>query len=60
MSQPLVLIVGNERAGIDPALLTLCEEVAHVPMFGRKRSLNVATAFGVAAYWLRHQADSTL
>jgi tRNA G18 (ribose-2'-O)-methylase SpoU len=50
----LVLIVGNERAGIDPQLLALCHRVYHIPMSGVKASLNVAIAFGVAAYFLRH------
>ena len=50
--QPIVLIVGNEKAGIDPDLIKLCDAVLMLPMVGRKSSLNVAVAFGVAAYWL--------
>ncbi|MCB0062608.1 MAG: RNA methyltransferase [Caldilineaceae bacterium] len=46
---PLVLIVGNEVTGVDPALLTLCDQTVALPMYGIKRSLNVATAFGAAA-----------
>lgn len=46
---PVVLIVGNERAGVDPGLLALCHRQVAIPMRGAKRSLNVATAFGVAA-----------
>lgn len=52
---PLALIVGNERAGVDPGLLKLCEGVIALPMVGRKASLNVAVAFGVAAYWLSYR-----
>jgi tRNA G18 (ribose-2'-O)-methylase SpoU len=48
----MVLIVGNEKAGVDPGLLPLCDVVLALPMLGRKASLNVATAFAVAAYWL--------
>ncbi|MBK8049256.1 MAG: hypothetical protein IPK16_20355 [Anaerolineales bacterium] len=44
-----VLIAGNEVTGIDPDLLALCSCTLSIPMVGRKRSLNVATAFGVAA-----------
>lgn len=51
-SQPIALIVGNEKAGIDPDLIKLCDAVLMLPMVGRKSSLNVAVAFGVAAYWL--------
>jgi len=50
--RPIVLVVGNERAGIDPGLIDLCDEVLALPMAGNKASLNVAVAFGVAAYWL--------
>ena len=49
---PPLLIVGNEQAGVDPGLIDLCDSVLSIPMYGRKASLNVATAFGVAAYWL--------
>lgn len=51
--QPVVLVVGNELAGVDPALLDECERVLAIPMQGMKRSLNVAVAFGVAVYYLR-------
>ncbi len=51
--RPVVLIVGNERAGVDPGLMDLCETILALPMTGRKSSLNVAVAFGIAAYWLR-------
>jgi tRNA G18 (ribose-2'-O)-methylase SpoU len=42
------LIAGSEVAGVDPALLDLCERVVCLPMRGRKRSLNVAVAAGIA------------
>jgi tRNA G18 (ribose-2'-O)-methylase SpoU len=48
----IALIVGNERAGVDPGILALCEAVLALPMAGSKASLNVAVAFGAAAYWL--------
>jgi tRNA G18 (ribose-2'-O)-methylase SpoU len=50
--RPVMLIVGNERAGVDPGLLDLCETILTLPMSGRKSSLNVAVAFGIAAYWM--------
>jgi tRNA G18 (ribose-2'-O)-methylase SpoU len=49
---PLLLVVGNEQAGVDPGLLELCDLVLALPMVGSKGSLNVAVAFGVAVYWL--------
>lgn len=51
---PLLLIVGNEKAGVDPGILALCDHVFHIPMVGYKSSLNVAIAFGIAAYYLRY------
>lgn len=50
----LVLVVGNELAGIDPALLARCHRVLAIPMHGVKASLNAAVAFGIAAYYLRY------
>ena len=51
---PILLVVGNELSGVDPDLLARCERVIAIPMQGSKRSLNVAIAFGVAAYFLRY------
>lgn len=50
--RPLVLILGNEQAGVDPDILQRCDVVLSIPMSGKKASLNVSVAFGVAAYWL--------
>jgi hypothetical protein len=38
---------------VDPGLLALADETLCLPMSGSKGSLNVAVAFGIAAYWLR-------
>jgi len=50
--KPFALILGNERAGVDPGLIEMCEAVLALPMAGQKASLNVAVAFGVVVYWL--------
>ena len=49
---PLVLILGNEVKGLSPAILKKCDKKIAIPMYGQKESLNVAVAFGVAAYQL--------
>jgi 23S rRNA (guanosine2251-2'-O)-methyltransferase len=49
---PPILIVGNEVTGVDPELLNICDHIIHIPMLGRKRSLNVEVAFGIAAFQL--------
>jgi tRNA G18 (ribose-2'-O)-methylase SpoU len=51
--RPTFLVVGSEVTGVDPEVLTHCERVLSLPMFGSKRSLNVAIAFGIAIYTLR-------
>lgn len=49
----LCLLLGHEVSGIDPRLLDLCTQVVRIPMLGIKGSLNVAVAFGIAAYAIR-------
>jgi tRNA G18 (ribose-2'-O)-methylase SpoU len=50
--RPLLLVVGNENVGVDPAILPLCEQILAIPMLGVKDSLNVAVACGIAIYHL--------
>lgn len=59
-NRPTVLILGNERAGVDPGLIEICDTVLMLPMLGKKGSLNVAVAFGIAAYWLSFLSHSRL
>ena len=46
----VALIVGNEVDGISPDILTLCDAVCHIPMVGKKESLNVSVAAGIGMY----------
>jgi tRNA G18 (ribose-2'-O)-methylase SpoU len=50
--QPVCLIVGNERLGIDPEIQKMCDALVCIPMSGIKESLNVSVAFAIAAYHL--------
>ena len=52
-TKPIVLVVGNELAGVEPELMSGSDRVVSLPMQGGKRSLNVTVAFGIAAYFLR-------
>lgn len=54
--RPLVLIAGNEVAGVDPGLLACSDHIVQLPMAGHKRSLNVASAVAIALYQLRFGA----
>lgn len=47
---PLALVVGNEVKGLSPQILKHCDKKISIPMYGKKESLNVAVAFGVAVY----------
>lgn len=44
------LLLGEEVAGIDEALLKRCDQVVEIPMAGRKESFNVSVAAGIALY----------
>ncbi|MBA4420399.1 MAG: RNA methyltransferase [Anaerolinea sp.] len=54
VKKPTLLVVGNETHGIDPDILSECDEIIHSPMAGKKESLNVAIAFSIAAYWIMY------
>ncbi|MGZ5684631.1 MAG: TrmH family RNA methyltransferase, partial [Usitatibacter sp.] len=45
---PVAIVVGNEGAGLSPALLKAATVRAHIPMAGRIESLNAATAGAIA------------
>ena len=47
---PLALVMGNEVEGINDDIINLCDRVVHIPMHGKKESLNVSIAAGVAMY----------
>lgn len=51
-----IMVLGSEELGVSLAARALCNAgIVHIPMVGKKASLNVATAFGIAAYrWLTH------
>ncbi len=50
---PAALILGNERFGLNPEIISACDTVVRIPLFGLKNSLNVVSAFTVAAYEIR-------
>ena len=47
---PLILLMGNEQAGLTPALMKACTQLVRMPMMGRSDSLNLAVATGVTLY----------
>lgn len=55
--EAVAFVIGNERFGLDPEQLRLCDEVRRIPSFGIKNSLNAATAAAIAGYEWRKQWD---
>jgi 23S rRNA (guanosine2251-2'-O)-methyltransferase len=47
---PVAFILGNEVEGIPEALLRQVDAMAEIPMHGKKESLNVAVAGGIALF----------
>ncbi len=46
----VAIIMGTEVNGINKETLKLCDIIAEIPMAGKKESLNVSVAFGVAVF----------
>jgi tRNA G18 (ribose-2'-O)-methylase SpoU len=50
-----VLVVGNERTGLEDDVLARLDRVAEIPMYGLPHSLNAATSASIAIYeYCRH------
>ena len=52
-NQPILLVIGNEKVGVDPAIQQSADCTFALPMSGVKNSLNVAVAFGIAIYQIQ-------
>lgn len=51
-SSKVALIIGNEVEGVDQKVLEKVDAILELPMRGKKNSLNVAVACGIALYHL--------
>ena len=49
-SGDIAFVVGNEVTGLTKGELALVDVVAEIPMKGKKESLNVSVAFGIAVF----------
>jgi TrmH family RNA methyltransferase len=54
-SKPVVIIGGNERTGISPEQIALCDHVVRIPMAGFVESLNLAVATALVQYEVLRQ-----
>jgi tRNA G18 (ribose-2'-O)-methylase SpoU len=56
---PAVLVLGDERFGISPEVLTYADQAVAIPMLGMANSLNVATAGAIVLHELALRAVPT-
>lgn len=47
---PLALLVGHEVKGLSQEILKYADKIIAIPMYGKKESLNVTVATGIAVY----------
>lgn len=52
-NKKMALVLGNEVEGLPESILKRADKIIQIPMLGKKESLNVAVAFGIAVYKLR-------
>ncbi|MBU2938704.1 TrmH family RNA methyltransferase [Lacinutrix sp. C3R15] len=53
--KPIALIIGDENFGVSQDILTLCDAVIHIEMFGQNSSMNVVQATTIALYEMTKQ-----
>lgn len=46
------LVLGEETKGLPAGILKIADKILEIPCVGKKESLNVSVAFGIAAYHL--------
>ena len=54
--KPVILLMGNEQAGLPETLAQCCDTLIRIPQDGRADSLNLAVATAVALYEVRRHA----
>lgn len=50
---PVCIVVGHEILGVPEEVQRACDAIVHIPMLGRKKSLNVSVAAGIALFHYR-------
>ena len=49
-NEKIALIMGPEVLGLSKKILERCDTIAQIPMYGKKESLNVSVACGIALF----------
>jgi len=53
---PIVLVLGNEVAGLPRSILKHADAILEIPMLGDKESLNVAVTAGIVLFRMRYES----
>ncbi len=56
LDRPIVLVLGNEESGLEPASLAACDEVVTLPGSGWVQSLNVASTAAILIHYFARGA----
>lgn len=51
---PIALLLGEEVKGVKKDYLKLCDKIVEIPMQGKKESLNVSVAAGIAMHYINN------
>lgn len=54
-----IIVFGNEEYGLSEDVIKVCDDFVHIPMSGRKNSLNVANAVSVIAFHIGLYLDQS-
>lgn len=55
--EKVAIVLGNELRGLSSQLLKHCDDVVSIPMMGKKESLNVSVAAGIAMYVVNNSSQ---
>jgi len=50
LNKKVAIIMGSEVLGLNKKILDRCDVIAQIPMYGKKESLNVSVACGIALF----------
>jgi len=53
----IAVVVGSEKYGLSPFMLREADVWAHIPLYGKNSSINVATALSIGLYELTQQIN---
>lgn len=56
LDRPILLVLGNEEAGLDPASVAACDEIVTLPGSGWVQSLNVAATAAILIHYFARVA----